>query len=293
MQDRVTWSLENAGSVIQFDPRTPQDYVKAAGASGLGVAPTTLTLTGSVSGGATWRRTKRGARTITFPVSTFGLNRDDVEDKLRALVQAFDDSYTTPLLVATYPDGSQFETEVHYSGGADHQWGSGDTDGQTYCNWVIQFTAPSPYFTARTLTPVTVGSTGGRGLIRPGGSLSQLRLTSSQALGKVTVNNPGDVEAWAVLRIVGPGSQFIGRRAIDGATLNLKTDFQPDNPVVIDAKAKTVIDAKGNNLYGGLIGAPKFFSLPRGQSTIEVALFDAGANASITLSFAERRELIF
>lgn len=294
MANRVTWSIENAGTVVAFDPGDPAaGRVKLAGMSGTGVAPTTVTVTGSAAGGGTWRRSARGVRQVTLPVATYGTSRDELDSRMRALVRQLDDTYTTPLLAATYPDGQVFDTPCHYSGGADWQWGSGDTDGRTYLRTVLQLTCPDPYFTSRRTTQFTAATSGaGRGLLS-GGPLSELRLSGSQALGTFQVVNPGDVASWPVWTVTGPGTMFTARRAVDGAQFQLSGAVTAADPVVVDTRRKTVTGLNsGTNRYGLLTGAPRLWSLPPGASTVTVQLDGADASSSVRLAFAERRELV-
>lgn len=291
--DRVTWAFENAGMVVPLSPTMPKGYFKAAGASGLGVAPTTVQIDSSVSGGGVFRRSRREPRDVVMPVVTFGDSRADVENKLRYLVRLLQDDFTSPRLVGAYPDGTTYETEVHYSGGADHQWGSADTDGRSYCRWNLQVTSADPYFTSRASRQFSVTAAAGRGLLHGSGSLSKLQLSSSQALGQIVVQNDGDVSAWPTWRLEGPGNGFVAVRTQDGQTLNYAPRIDEGTVITISSRDKTITDQLGNNLYGGLVGAPKFFPVVAGRSSIGVSMIGSTAASRVTLSFNERRELIF
>lgn len=293
--DRVTYALENAGTIIPLDPIIPRDFFKAAGWTGTGIAPTNVTMSDSVLGGSRFRRSRRLARTITMPITIFGTDRGDIESKLRQLVNIFNDRFTTPKLLAYHPvDQDVFEMECHYSGGGDHQWGS-DTDGRYYVKWPITILCPTPYWTSRTVQTSVVRASGtGRGLIRTGnGGLSRLRVSNSSAFGALVIENDGDVDAYPIWTIVGPGDSFVLQRDVDGASLAYQTALAGTDTITVDTRVATVVDQAGTNKYMNLAPAPKFFTLPPGRSAISVVLNGATSASSITLNFSKRRELLF
>lgn len=295
MPDRVTYSLVNESRAVELDPVSTRKFLKAAGMTGTGMAPRAINSKSSVRGGSKFRGSRRQGKTIDLPIVTFGDDRADIESKLDELVLVFADEFTTPYLVATYPDGRQFQTEVHYVSGGDHQWGSSDTDGRNYVRWPLQLLAPTPLWEATAATTFTVTTSGGgRGLIRTGGGgLSRMRVSSSQALGTLTVTNGGHVASKPTWTLVGPLTSFQAIRPVDGAKLQYGAAIAAGTTVTIDTTRNTITDQDGNNLFGGLVGAPKFFTIPPGQTTLTVSADGATSATKITGSFRELREVIF
>lgn len=293
---RLIYSMEGNGDTIVLNNTVAKDYFKAAGASGFGVAPTDLNLREGAGDGAVFRGSKRKTRYIDMPIIIFGSSAQDIEDKQRRLVRLWNDKYSTPRLVATYEDGSKWSVNIHYAGGADLVFGSEDTDGKTYATWLVSLACPDPFFTA--LTPVVIdpikAANAGRGLIRTGGGgLARLRLSSSQTIGSFQITNPGDIDAFPIWRVKGPGDSFQATRAIDGASFTYSSAFLITDVITINTKTKKVTDQTGANKYGSLPGAPKLFSIPAGISNISVLIPNATADTQVDMSFYPRREMIF
>lgn len=293
---RLTYTMENNGDSISLNNILHQDYFKAAGATGLGVAPTRLVLREGATAGSRFRSSKRTTRYIDLPLIIFGSDAQAIEDKMRRLVRLWNDTYTSPTLRARYEDGSEWTTEIHFAGGADPVFGSEDTDGKTFCKWLVSLAAPDPYFTST--TPVVIetikAANSGRGLIKTGGGgLSRLRLSSSQTIGSVEVNNPGDIDAFPIWTVQGPGDSFTATRAIDGASFFFDEQILDTEIITFNAKTKLVVDQLGDNRYGDMPGAPVLFSVPPGTSTINILVPNADSDTKVDMSFYPRRELLF
>lgn len=292
---RLIYRMENNGDSIVLNNILPKDFFKAAGATGLGVAPTKLNLREGALAGSKFRGSKRTTRYIDLPLIIFGDNAQAIEDKMRRLVRLWNDTYTSPMLIAKYEDGTEWSTEIHFAGGADPVYGTEDTDGKTFAKWLVSLAAPDPYFTSN--TPVSMetvrAANAGRGLIRTGGGgLSRLRLSSSQSIGTVEIDNPGDVDAFPIWVVKGPGDSFQATRAIDGASFLFDASLLTDT-ITFNTKTKKVTDQTGANRYGNLPGAPVLFSIPAGTSSVSVLIPNATSDTKIDMSFYPRRELLF
>jgi len=291
---RITYRFENNGDTIVLDNNSATDYTKAVGASGFGIAPTTIDLQQGAREGSRFGGSRREAREMTIPMYFFGTTGQEIEDKMRRLVRLLNDTYTSPKLVAEYPDGSEFEIEVHYKNGGDLSSGI-DTNGRDYAKWPMVFVAPRPYFIAREPVQLSLrAANAGRGLIRTGnGGLTRLRLSSSQAVGVFSVENPGDVESPAIWTLVGPSDGFIATRVRDGASWEFENGIEANETITIDTQTKLVTDQLGENRYGDLGFAPKLFAIPQGDSTINVVMSNATTASIVSLYFLPRRELVF
>lgn len=288
----LKWTFENNAVVIKLDNVIARDYLKEQGRTGFGVAPTKLITRDGAAGGTRWRRTRRGARNIVMPVLIFGDTRQSVEDKLRALIRLLQDDVTTPRLVATYPSGERVYADIHYSSGADPTYGT-DTDGTSWCRWALNFLGPSAYWTSEKQISYSIGTASiGRGLLRTGQSLSRLSLSSSQALGTVLVENPGDVDAYPIWNIKGPGDSFTATLP-DGTGFVYNVPILSTEVITINTKDKTVKDQTGANRYAALSTAPNLFSVPKGNTNIAVLMTGTTAASLVSMYFNPRQELIF
>lgn len=292
----LTFRMENNGDVISLSNTDESSgYVKAEGRSGFGVSPTSVTIIEGAGGGGRWRNSRRGPREMIMPIYIFGIDRQEIEDRMRRLTRLFNDTYSTPSLIAEYPDNNtSFSTDFHYAGGADPQYGQ-DTNGRTYAKLVLALRAPDPYWTARDALSYSLrAANAGRGLIKTGnGGLTRLQISSSQAIGTISLSNSGDVDAFPTWSIKGPGDSFTATRNIDGAFFSYTSPILIADVITINTKNKTVIDQSGANRYTSLATAPKLFSIPAGDSTISVAMGNATADTVISMFFLPRRELVF
>ena len=294
MVDAVSYRMENNGDVIELSAASPTGYLKERGARGFGIAPTNLSIKEGALGGGRWRNTRRGPRDIDLPIVFQAENRQEIEDMMRRLTRLMSDRVTPATLYGVYPDGREVSTQFHYAGGGDHQYGA-DTNGRTWARWPITLRCPDPYWTARDAVsyPLRAGNVG-RGLIKTGGGgLSRLRLSSSQAIGTITVVNSGDVEAQPVWVVKGPGDVFTATREQDGQSFAFETAITSLETITIDTRTKLVTDQTGANRYADLGVAPKLFTIPPGESLITAQMTNATSDTLISLYFQPRQELVF
>lgn len=282
--------LENNGLVVDITNTVPEGILKLLGSRGFGIAPTVLTIREGAAEGGRWRRTKRGPRQLDIPFAFHGQDPATVYAYMRNLAAVLSDSVTPCRLYVSHA-GEDVYTEVHYSAGADHQYGV-DTDGQTWARWPITLRAPDAYWTAVNSVNYSLSTANvGRGLIKAT-SLVKLQLTSSSAIGSVVVNNPGDVPAYALWKVRGPGdSGFSAKVAGSGFTFN--APITNLNPITINTKDKTVIDSTGVNRYGDLGPSPKLFPIPAGRSVIDIVMTGTDSTSLIQFNFQPRYEMVF
>lgn len=262
------------------------DYVLLTGARGFGMPAAEVRIDPSTGDGGVWRSSRRGVRDLDLPIAILGLGRDDVETKLRRLARLLQDTNGATRIVANYSDGSSVYLDAHFTGGAETQFG--EDAGLTWCRWVISLQAPQPYWQTGTESSFSIGSGNtGRSLLP---KLASLKVSSSQTLGLVTVNNTGDVPAYPRWVVKGPVVNLVitdGTRSFSfpGTILQGKT-------YTIDTLTATVKDELGTNLYSELGTAPKLFSLLPGTSTITVTGDQATADTSVVCYYSPRYEVV-
>ncbi len=262
------------------------DFVLASGVTGFGIPSTAVRIDDSAGDGGVWRHTKRGVRDLDLPIVILGTGRGDVETKLRRLAKLLQDTNGPTRIVANYGDGTSVYLKAHYTGGAETQFGSDANS--FFCRWVVQMQAPQPYWQtseSESFT-VTAGNTG-RGLLP---QLTKMKVSSSQALGVVNVNNIGDVDVFPVWVIRGPVS------GVTIATGNQSFGFPATIPTgtsyTVDTATGTVTNDLGSNIYNLLGPAPKLFSLKPGTTAVSVIGTEADANTQITCYYSPRYEVI-
>jgi hypothetical protein len=280
----VNFYLDGAnGDTIQLDDG--QLFQLTNGFRGTGITPSELRVTQSASDGAVWRSTRKQSRDFDIPLVVFGSSRPDLESRLRQLARALSDRQGQPTLRAVYPSGEEWAIKVNFVAGAETTYGE---DGNNlFARWPMTWQAPDPYWVSNTIVSFAVGSSGGQGLLP---ELDELNVSSSQALGNVTLDNPGDVDAYPVWTLEGPFTDVVITRGGVGFTYN--EELLVGESVVIDAKAATVLSGSTNK-YEFLGSAPKLFAIPAGPSEISLVANGADSNTRIAGYFNPRREVLY
>jgi hypothetical protein len=263
------------------------DYVLNPGFTGFGITATSVRIEPSAGVGGVFRHSRRGVRDVDLPVTVLGSDHEDVQSKLRRLARITQDARGPMTFKATYGNGEQLFLNLHYTGGAESQWGE-DSAGRTFCRWVLSAQAPQPFW--ESLSKQTLAITGGgtgRGLLP---KLSNLKVSSSQALGDVVITSDADVEVYPVWTIDGPVTDLT---ISDGSnSFTVEGTVALGESIIIDTEAKTVVDENGDNVYFRLGPAPKLFSLQPGETNLEITGTSSDDNTSVVAEYALRYEVV-
>jgi len=268
------------GDSITFDN---SNFVLNQTLTGFGIPPTSVRIDESARDGGTHRYTRRAVRNIDMPVTVLGSDAADVESKLRRLARLTQDTLG-PTTLTALRDAGDLTMELHYVGGAELEYG-GDTGGIEFATLLLSFQAPNPYWQSADLESfsVEVGETG-RGLLP---QLTKLRVSSSQAIGLINVNNTSDVPVFPTFEITGPVDGL--SVSLDGEGWSFTEDILTGDIYEIDHGAGTVVGIGGVNRYDIFDTAPKFFAFPPGTSSVLVV----GTNATLDTSITCRYNLAF
>lgn len=117
-----------------------------------------------------------------------------------------------------------------------------------------------------------------------------LRLSSSEVFVAASVDNAGDVDAWPVWQVIGPGSALVLRNLTTGKSLELATTIAAGSTVTIDTRpgAKTVVDESGANLFGDLSATSDLWSLIAGSNSVQVELGGSTGATQVSLLYKRR-----
>lgn len=280
----LTISLTGAnGDTITFDET---NYVLTTGVRGFGIPVTEVRIDPTAGDGGVWRSSRRGIRELDLPVVIFGDTREAVQTKLRRLSQLLQDRNGATRIRVTYGDATSVFLDGHYVAGAESVYGD---DGQShYVKWVITIQAPQPFWQTADEESFTIGTGGtGRGLLP---LLTKLRVSSSQTLGIVVVDNVGDVTIKPRWEITGPVTNII----IDNGSqsFSFPATIYTGETYTIDTATGQVTDQNGTNVYGELGSAPKLFGLAPGINNISVIGTDATPDTQIVCYYSPRYEVV-
>lgn len=271
------FSLTGAnGDTITFDN---DNYILNPDLLGMGIPPTAVRIDESSRYGGVHRYTRRAVRNVDLPVTVIGTSSSDVETKLRRLARLTQDT-SGPTVLTAIRDSGNLTLNVHYTAGAELAYG-GNEGGDQWARLLLSFQAPNPYWeSAETETfTITSGNTG-RGLLP---ELSKLKVSSSQAVGVISVNNTSDVPVYPSFIVTGPIEEL--EVTLNGQGWSFNTSVAAGEQFTVDHDTATVVDVANVNRYDILEANPKFFSIPPGTSGLLVNGTNTNSDTSVTLEY--------
>lgn len=118
-----------------------------------------------------------------------------------------------------------------------------------------------------------------------------LRLSASAVfVNDNSINNPGDLEAWPVWTISGPGSNIVLSNLTTNESISINTALVSGSSITIDTRpgAKTVLADDGTSLFPLMSPTSTLFSLARGDNHIQIAMDSTGSTSVVRLAFRPR-----
>jgi hypothetical protein len=254
-----------------------------AGATGLGLPQLSVQWLEGAGDGAAYRGRRVLPRDIDIPLDIVGRDRAHLSGLVTRLARVLADESG---LTLTYIDsgGLRWSTSVAWIGGGEMDAGTSARDVQT----VITLRAPSPYFLAESPQTVPLGGASAGAFLS---SMSSMPLASSQAIGAVQLSNEGDVNAFPVWEVTGPGDNFKAISAT-GKTLHWTGTLTAGQKLIVDMGAGTVKDGTGANRYASLAPAPHFWSVPPGVSTATASLLNTTSASRVVCSWRPRKWVV-
>lgn len=236
--------------------------------------------------GARVRRVKVPPREVAVPVFFRGTSRTDLRDQVRTIVQRLYPVAGNGRLRVVAEDGEIRELLCRYSEGLEGQE-TRENGGTLGLKALLVFrAAEDPFWRAQTATVLSFTS-GEPPEFFP---ILPLRVAPSSIFGNITIDNPGDVDAWPIWTITGPASGATLTDRTTGDTIVLSTDLVAGRRIFIDTTpgVKTVKLDNGTNLYADLDPGSSLFPLQPGANTITVDLVGSTEDSRIDLSYRPR-----
>jgi hypothetical protein len=186
-------------------------------------------------------------------------------------------------LTVELPDGSRRWIEAFYHGGLDGEEGPLDD--------LILMAQAFPRFELLALDPYWTGGSVGdswkTAVAAPWFGTMPRKLAASQVLGSVTVDLPGDADAYPVWTITGPGVPTISN-VTTGRSFAFKggSPIEAGQIVTIDTRpdALTVVDDADADLYSSLEEFPDLWSLEPGPNVLTVEMADADSDSEVAFT---------
>lgn len=256
-------------------------YQATAGATGFGLPSVSAQWLEGAGDGSRFRGQRVLSRDLDMPLDIVGRDRAHLRTLISRLARAVAQECS---LVLVDDEGMRWSTPVYRTGGGEIEL-AGSTDVQT----TLTFRAPDPYFTASTVSTQRVGGDPGTQPFLS--SLMSMPLAASQAIGEIQLDNVGDVPAYPVWEVYGPGRD-LAVTSPSGETLRWTGSLSATEKLVVDTRTGTVKDGTGANRYALLDTAPRFWTVPPGVSTAAARLLDTTAASRIVCSWRPRRWMV-
>lgn len=265
----------------------------------LGAVPIAVTTDDDPGGGVTVRAEQPQARIMTLPLRIDGPDPDSHLIRFRQLIRSF--TMTRRLgpgtLILKRPDGTLRQIPARYYAGLDPA--PGGLSGWLYSDLPLQLLAPDPYWTDPNPIPITIEFQSGAAADFQN---PYFTLSASSVVGDpVTVNNPGDAEAWPTWTITGPASLITATNNTTGKVWTIDPNaagiahgnLLAGETVTVTTRPQKVRGPDGTTPWTGALGFPDnadLWPLEPGDNSITVALAGAAAGSDVVGSFTTRWE---
>jgi len=204
---------------------------------------------------------------------------DDVSLRaaLRSMVAKMDPVRGTGKIRVTGPAGDQREISCVYASGLEMSEKLGDSSGIYSQRAAVQFKAHWPYWRDTSAQSWTFGAASGANFL--GNPFFPLRVTSSAVATQQSITNDGDVDAWPIWTVNGPGSGIVFRNITTNSWTDLTSvSLVTGQQLIVDTRPgyKTVvINSSGGvitNAFGNLSSTSELWSLTRGLNVIQLQM---------------------
>lgn len=279
--DLMTW-VDPSGGLTDFNGDA---YLFLDGRKGFKSPPPFVTTESQtpLQDGTVDRFTLAAARMLDVPILVKGSNATDFEQVRRVLHNLWNPKSGKGKWRCTTPDGSQREINCKYDSGfdGDEAWGVASP---VHMQAVPAFRAFDPYFYDVNATSFTATNAAGT----PFFPITPVHLSSSSVLGAFSIFNGGDVEAFPVFTITGPGSSPVLTNTTTGKVISSSIALAGGQVLTIDTQAKTVKREDGSNQFSTLSFTSAFWTLAQGQNAITLSMGGTTAASQIVVSYKQR-----
>lgn len=121
-------------------------------------------------------------------------------------------------------------------------------------------------------------------------SFFPLHISKGTIDGNVTVNNPGEVEAYPLITATGPLTALEIQNVTTGKTMNFPAlTMTASDILTIDTRPEILgVKINGNNAFSLLSASSSLWTIQPGSNQLKIVTAGTSSNSSVTLSFAAR-----
>lgn len=283
LYDAIAW-VPASGATIALDDWT-RTGLKVGRVGFFAPAYSFLSNTVPEQPGQQLQRVVVGVREVDLPLLIQGTSITDLRTRLRAVVRAFDPTRGDGILRVTTVDGMGRDLTCRYVSGLEIAE-TADLSGPTWLEATVVLRAFDPYWYAN--TPIVSTYTQGSSvLFFP---ILPLRIGNTSNFGNPTVTNPGDVSAWPIWTVTGPGSNVLIQNVTTGETLSSYLTLIAGQVLTIDTRPgiKSVTREDGSNQFATLSSTSTLWEIGTGNVAINLTMTGASGASSVVLSYTPR-----
>ena len=269
--DIITISRNGTGAVTLLD-----------GATGFDMPPVATTATIPVGwDGSLLQRTRLTDRDIFLPLL---LQADTVDDMraLRRRVAALLSPKTGDVTVTINHHDTVRLIGGRFVSGFD---GPVTGDGTTVATGVV-LRCSEPWWAGPETTVDQFDANPSKPLLSTTEAFFPMEITGSQAIGDVTITNPGDADAWPVIDITGPGTDLVITNTTLGMSFGL-SDVGDGETLTVDTRrgVQTLVDDTGAAVWDRLTPGSQLWPLAAGDNAIDLLILSTDVTTRVVITY--------
>ena len=233
--------------------------------------------------GARLRTVRTRPREVDLPLLVKGTSSAGLRTTMRSLLHLLNPDRGEGRLRVTAPGGDQRELWCRYAAGlmGNEEFGVN----VLFQRAVLTFWAADPYWYAVSPETETYLLTAASSFF----PFFPLVVSASSIFGAMTITNAGDVDAWPIWTITGPGSDIYLRNVTYGEYLHVAATLNAGDILQIDTRPgyKTV-EINGVNSFSMISAASALWNLRRGANSVKIEISGATAASACVLNYTPR-----
>lgn len=265
-------------------------YVIMPGAQGFGMAPTSLFADPlPEDDGSLFRGLRLGERDIFLPIAVLAQTYDELRDRRRFLERLVDPHRGPVTVTVAHPDGQRREATGYYAGGMEGSYGSGEF-GASWQTLGITIRCQDPSWYGDLVSVTFTTAEAADPFLDATDAFLPVTLGSSQVIGSIEINNPGDSTAQPTWLIKGPGSGFTADNDSTDKSFEITGTIDTARTITVDTRrsVQTVTDDLGVNLWARLAIGSSLWPLVPGPQTVTLTMASATGASRVTVRYRPR-----
>ncbi|WP_247748444.1 phage tail domain-containing protein [Streptomyces sp. 4R-3d] len=231
------------------------------------------------------RQVRALGKEIILPIAFWANDsRDAYLQRRRQFIRSLNPKRGPGTLTLAQPDGATRTIGAIYAGGLEGDE-SRDAAGERWCINVITFACPSPYWIGAEAAHEWRNAEAGEWL-----PVLPLVVGDSEVLGSVTVDNPGDDDAYPIWTIQGPATSISLTNETTGESLLLTRTITDGDEIVIDTRQRrqTALLNGVTNLWPDIDDDSTMWALTDGINNLSLTVAGSTTDTTVRMTYQPR-----